>query len=95
MALYLVEISVNLPPQMPVEERSALLESERDRGAELRAEGTIESIWRIPGRLANVGLWRAASPTALHEAITSLPVWPWTEVRVTPLANHQLTRDPE
>jgi muconolactone D-isomerase len=95
MALYLVEISVNLPPQMPAGERSELLARERERGEELRDAGVIESIWRVPGRLANVGLWRAASPTALHEAIASLPVWPFTEVRVTPLANHNLTGDPE
>lgn len=76
-------------------ERGTLLERERRRGRELREAGLIEDIWRVPGRLANVGIWRAPSATALHEAIVSLPVWPWTEVTVTPLADHHLTTDPE
>jgi muconolactone D-isomerase len=80
---------------MPDGERSALLERERTRGLELRDAGAIEDVWRVPGRLANVGIWRAETATALHAAITSLPVWPWTDVSVTPLADHHLTSRPE
>ena len=95
MARFLVQITVVLPADMPASERESLLEREAERGRELRRDGLIEDIWRIPGRLANVGIWRADSPTALHLAITSLPVWPWTEVTVTALADHHLTREPE
>ncbi len=95
MPRFLVQISVALAPELPPGERSALLERERQRGLELKRAGIIEDIWRVPGQLANVGIWRAHSATALHEAITSLPVWPWTQVTVTPLADHHLTTDPE
>ncbi len=95
MARFLVQISVALPPDMPQAERSSLLERERERGRELKGAGVIEEMWRVPGRQANVGVWRAPTATALHEAITSLPVWPWTEVTVTPLADHHLTTTPE
>jgi muconolactone D-isomerase len=88
---FLVQISVTLSPDMPAPQRSALLEREHRRGQELRNEGVIEEIWRIPGRLANVGIWQARSATELHDAIASLPVWPWTDVSVTPLADHPLT----
>jgi muconolactone D-isomerase len=95
VARYLVQITVELPAEMPAPERQALLERERQRGLELREAGTIEDIWRLPGRLANVGVWRAPSATDLHEAISSLPVWAWTRVEVTPLADHPLTREKE
>ena len=95
MALFLVKISVALPPDMPQADRASLLERERLRGRELKASGVIEEMWRIPGRQANVGIWRAPTATALHEAITSLPAWPWTEVTVTALADHHLTSVPE
>jgi muconolactone D-isomerase len=95
MARFLVQISVALASDMPGPERAALLERERRRGQELKDAGVIEEIWRIPGRLANVGVWRARSANELHDAITSLPVWPWTDVTVTPLADHHLTSDPE
>jgi muconolactone D-isomerase len=92
---FLVEISVELPPEMPEAERAELLERERRRGAELKAAGTIQDMWRLPARLANVGVWRVSNPTELHEAITSLPVWRFTRIIVTPLADHHLTTDPE
>jgi muconolactone D-isomerase len=95
VARFLVQISVGLPPEMPPAERAALLERERRRGSELKQTGMIQDIWRVPGRLANVGIWRADTATALHQAIASLPVWPWTEVTVTALADHHLTSDPE
>lgn len=95
MARYLVRIEVRLPPEMPEEERRALLERERERGLELKRAGTIADIWRVPGRQANVGIWSAPSATALHEALTSLPVWRFTEIDVTPLADHPLTERPE
>lgn len=95
MARYLVQISVALTPDMAQAERASLLERERQRGRELKQAGVIEDMWRVPGRLANVGIWRAHGATALHEAISSLPVWPWTDVTVTPLADHHLTTTPE
>jgi muconolactone D-isomerase len=92
---YLVQITVELPPEMAEAERAELLERERMRGRELRDAGVIEDIWRLPGRLANVGVWRAADATALDQAIASLPVWRWTRVEVTTLADHHLTARPE
>jgi len=95
MPRYLVQISVELPAEMAEAERAELLARERVRGRELRDAGVIEDIWRLPGRLANVGIWRAASASKLDEAIASLPVWRWTQVEVTALADHYLTADPE
>jgi muconolactone D-isomerase len=95
MARFLVQISVTLPPDLPEPERASLLERERLRGHELKDAAVIEQVWRIPGRLANVGVWRARNATELHDAIASLPVWRWTHVTVTPLADHHLTTDPE
>jgi muconolactone D-isomerase len=95
VARFIVEIAVRLPPEMPEAERTALLERERVRGRELKDAGVIEDLWRVPGRLANVGIWRTRTATELHEAIASLPVWRWTDVTVTPLADHHLTSDPE
>jgi muconolactone D-isomerase len=45
-------------------------------------------LWRIPGRTANWGLWRAADATELHDALTSLPLWPHMHIEVVPLAKH-------
>jgi muconolactone D-isomerase len=87
---FLVEIRISTPLDMPPVEREELLARERDRGQELRAAGTIVRIWRVPGRWANVGIWQAADATELHDAISSLPLFPWMTVDVAPLAMHYL-----
>ena len=89
---FLVEIEVRLPPQMEKQERDRLIEAERARGRELTAEGVIRAIWRIPGRFANCAIWSCADATKLHEAISSLPMWPFSDVQVTPLAQHALAQ---
>jgi muconolactone D-isomerase len=90
---FLVRIEVNLPPDMDPTARQALLDRESARGRELHEAGTIVRIWRLPGRLANVGVWQAADATALHAALSSLPVFNWTRIEVTALATHYLEQD--
>lgn len=87
---FLVRIDVHLPPDMPADERKRLLELESARGRELIAEGTLARIWRIPGRRSNWSLYSAHDATAVHAAVTSLPLWPYMDVRVEPLAAHPL-----
>lgn len=87
---FLVQIQVTLPPELSSGSRQELMGREQARGRELINEGVIRQIWRIPGRTANVGIWDAADPTALHEALSSLPMFPYIDARVTPLATHPL-----
>jgi muconolactone D-isomerase len=89
---FLVEIDVAMPMHLPEAERAALLEAERARGREFLEAGRIKHVWRVPGAVRNVGVWEAADPTELHEAIASLPFFPWMSVEVTPLAEHPISR---
>ena len=80
-------------PSSTLDERTsgtALLEAEFARGSELAAAGVLRAIWRVPGRLANRGIWSAVGCDALHDALASLPLWPYMDVTVTPLASHPL-----
>lgn len=87
---FLVEIDVHLPQQLTEDERAQLIAAERVRGNELAAEGTLRAIWRVPGQFANRAIWSAPDATHLHEAIASLPLWHYADVRVTPLARHDI-----
>ncbi|MBU2669865.1 muconolactone Delta-isomerase family protein [Actinoplanes bogorensis] len=91
---FLVRLTTMLPPEMNDERRNALLAAEAERGRELVTDGTIEQLWRLPGRLANVGVWSVPDADALHVALTSLPLWRWMDVQVEALANHPLTSTP-
>jgi muconolactone D-isomerase len=85
---FLVCIHVRLPPDFDEERKRELIDAESERAKELAAQGVIRRLWRIPGRWANVGVWNAIDATSLHAAIASLPLFPWLEVEVTPLASH-------
>jgi muconolactone D-isomerase len=90
---FLVNIEVGWPPDGDPGELARLTAAERERAAELAAAGTIRRLWRVPGRRANWGIWEAADATAVHAAIRSLPLFPWLDVDVIPLAAHP--NDPE
>jgi muconolactone D-isomerase len=87
---FLIEIEVRMPTSMDDSQRARLIEDERVRGRELAEQGVIRAIWRVPGRFANRAIWSAPDATELHNAISSLPLWPYLDVVVTPLATHDL-----
>jgi len=87
---FLVEIEIGLPPEMATEERALLARQESEYGQRLVADGIIERIWRVPGRLANVGIWAAADASRLHAALAELPMFAWATITVRPLAEHPL-----
>ncbi|MEY4533426.1 MAG: hypothetical protein RI926_1195 [Actinomycetota bacterium] len=85
---FLVRFEINQPESMSPDERERLRVIERARAMELREQGVLKRLWRIPGRRAVVGLWETSDATALHEALASLPMFPWMDVDVEPLATH-------
>jgi muconolactone D-isomerase len=87
---FLVEIEIDLPPALDADSRRELQAAEFERGSVLARDGVIRAIWRVPGRLANRGIWTTEDATTLHEALSSLPMWPYMDVVVTPLAVHPL-----
>jgi muconolactone D-isomerase len=88
---FLVRISVQVDPAAMSPDRFAdLLQDERARGAELVRAGAIKHIWRLPGTSDNAGIWTAPNATVLHDLISSLPLFRWMTVAVTPLATHPL-----
>jgi len=81
-------IDIEFDQAVSGQERRDLYIAERDRVAELAASGTIVRLWRVPGRRANWGVWEAPDATALHDAVASLPLWPYMRIEVHTLATH-------
>lgn len=85
---FLVNIEINWPPDADDDRKEEIFQRELAQGQALARAGTMRRLWRVPGRWANWGLWEAEDATALHEALTSLPLWPWMDITVHPLARH-------
>lgn len=47
----------------------------------------------MPGTTGTVGLYEAADATELHDALASLPMFPWMTITVEPLATHPQERE--
>lgn len=87
---FLVRVDSTRAYALPAAELANLTERERARGRELIAEGVIRHFWRLVGPHGNVGVWRADDADALSAALMSLPVWPYADIEVTPLATHPM-----
>lgn len=84
---FLVEIEIETG-NLDSTEVNKLRRAEAVRARELAALGHIVSIWRVSGRWANVGIWRAKDEATLWGALDSLPLRPYMSVSVTPLEPH-------
>ncbi|MHA4815560.1 muconolactone Delta-isomerase [Streptomyces aculeolatus] len=85
---WLVHTRNLLPADTSPAERERLRVAERERAMELRALGLLRKLWRTPGSAGTVALYECQDATHLHEALSSLPMFPWLEVTVQPLADH-------
>jgi muconolactone delta-isomerase len=84
---FLVQMEVTLDPR-DAERNAILTAAEAKRARELAEQGILRRLWRIPGRRANWGIWRASDASALHEALSSLPLFAYSAITVHPLAGH-------
>lgn len=86
--LYLVRMDVNLPADLPEEQATAIKEREKDYSQGLQRDGRWPHIWRMVGHYANYSIFDVTSNDELHELLQGLPLFPYMNIEVTPLANH-------
>jgi muconolactone D-isomerase len=86
--LYMARMTVRLPPDLDLELADRLKATERERALELQRDGRWRHLWRIAGAYANVSIFDVADHDELHQLISTLPLFPFMEVTVTPLAQH-------
>jgi muconolactone D-isomerase len=84
---FLVTLSLRAN-EVPAGDRQELYERERAMATQLYRGGVISRMWRLPGRTATLSVWQAADATELHERLLGMPLLPWMDVDVTPLARH-------
>jgi muconolactone D-isomerase len=86
--LFKVEMDVRLPHDFPAEKSEALKQTERARAQELQRAGIWRHLWRVAGRYSNVSIFDVSGPQDLHDILSSLPLFPFMDMRITPLCRH-------
>lgn len=86
--LYCVQMDVKLPHSLPAERADAIKAAEKARAVEIQQSGKWPHLWRVTGRYANISIFDVDSHDELHELLSSLPLFPYMSIQVTPLARH-------
>ena len=86
--LYCVHMDVRPPSDVDPERFERLKSEEKARAQQLQREGKWRHLWRVAGRYANISIFDVASNDELHAILSGLPLFPFMEITVTPLARH-------
>lgn len=86
--LYMVEMTVNIPHSLDPEVANEIKRREKEYAQQLQREGKWRHLWRVVGEYANVSIFDVASNDELHQLLSGLPLFPYMQIQVTPLANH-------
>jgi muconolactone delta-isomerase len=84
---FLVEIELDVARQ-DADYIDSLKVREAERAKELAVQGMLIRLWRIPGRWANVGLWRADTEAELWKVLDALPLRSIMRITVRPMDVH-------
>ncbi len=86
--LFHVRMDVSLPHDLDPGRRAELVAAEKDRALELQKLGVWPHLWRVVGRYSDISIFDVPTNDELHAVLSSLPLWEFMTVQVTPLAQH-------
>ena len=85
--LYCVRMDVRVP-HVPIPTALKPSRPRRRRAQELQRSGKWRHLWRVSGQYANISVFDVADHDGLHAILSSLPLFPFMEITLTPLARH-------
>ncbi len=86
--LFMVQMIVQIPSTLAPEVAEEIKRKEKEYSQRLQREGKWRHLWRVVGEYANVSILDVASNDELHTLLSGLPLFPYMQIKVTPLANH-------
>ncbi|MDE8652770.1 muconolactone Delta-isomerase [Novosphingobium album (ex Liu et al. 2023)] len=86
--LFHVRMDVNIPHDLDPIRADELKRVERERAQELQRQGKWRHLWRIAGQYSNISVFDVADPQELHDLVSTLPLFPFMAIEVTPLCRH-------
>jgi len=86
--LFHVRMDVRIPHDLTPAVRDEIVAREKAYSQELQRSGTWPHIWRVVGKYSNYSIFDVESSDELHRILSNLPLFPYMEIDVTPLAMH-------
>lgn len=86
--LYLVRMDVKIPHDLPGSQADEIKAREKAYSQALQHDGRWRHLWRVVGEYANYSVFDVPSNDELHQLLSQLPLFPYMQIQVTPLAQH-------
>ncbi|ORA31627.1 muconolactone Delta-isomerase [Mycobacterium aquaticum] len=86
--LFHVRMDVHIPHDMDPDLVAQTVAREKAYSQQLQRSGKWPHIWRIVGEYSNFSIFDVESNDELHTLISGLPLFPYMDIHVTPLAHH-------
>lgn len=86
--LYHVRMDVRVPHSIDPAVLERIKADERAMALDLQRRGVWVHLWRIAGEYANISVFDVPDHDALHAVLSGLPLFPFMEITVMPLARH-------
>lgn len=86
--LFHVRMDVRIPHDLDPDIRAQTVAREKAYSQDLQRSGKWPHIWRIVGEYSNYSILDVESNDELHAILSGLPLFPYMDIAVTPLATH-------
>lgn len=86
--LFQVEMDVQVPHDVDPEAFEILKAKEKAYAQNLQEKGVWRHLWRIIGQYKNTSIFDVTSNEELHNTLMGLPLYPYLELKITPLCRH-------
>lgn len=86
--LFLVHMQVQIPHDAAKDTIDRVKTEEKAYSQDLQRKGKWRHLWRVAGEYANYSVFDVESNDELHALLSSLPLFPYMKLTVTPLAQH-------
>ncbi len=86
--LFMVEMAVNIPHDMPADVAADIKAREKQYSQDLQRAGKWPHIWRVVGEYRNVSIFDVQDNEELHNLLSGLPLFPYMDIQVTALCRH-------
>lgn len=86
--LFLVRMDVQIPHDLPADKAEEIKAREKAYSQDLQRQGKWQALYRVVGEYANYSVFDVETNDELHTMLSSLPLFPYMKIQVTPLAHH-------
>lgn len=86
--VYVVEMDVNIPESWSEEKIADYITREKECSQGWQKSGKWVYLWRVAGKYSNISVLEVESPEEFHQIISSLPLFPYMNIKITSITRH-------